>query len=342
MPGLNRSIVYRLAALAAGMGALCGPAAAELPEDLQAAVSLQAGLDRNGFGVGPVDGSEGARTLGALRDFCKARKMTEAAARSALTLSDEPDVATYTVTDEDGTLLGGAPKDWQEASTLPRMGHDSMDQVIAERFHASPRLIRRMNPAVSNWDRSLSGVAVDVPNTREDTWHPAAARLEVDCRGLRLRAFDTDERLIASFPCSIAMDPSRVPVGELRVASFAPNPNYTFDPANFPESARAQEIGRKLILPPGPRNPVGVYWLGLSTPGFGVHGTPRPETIGRRESHGCFRLTNWDITTLSAMVRAGTPVRITGLQSPASPKAEQKQPAPPPSDVTPTPAGAPR
>jgi lipoprotein-anchoring transpeptidase ErfK/SrfK len=90
----------------------------------------------------------------------------------------------------------------------------------------------------------------------------------------------------------------------------APHPNYTFDPANFPESARAQEIGRKLILPPGPRNPVGVYWVSLSLPGYGIHGTPHPETIGNMESHGCFRLCNWDAQALGESLILGTPVYL--------------------------------
>jgi lipoprotein-anchoring transpeptidase ErfK/SrfK len=96
----------------------------------------------------------------------------------------------------------------------------------------------------------------------------------------------------------------------LTVATLAPRPNYTFNPANFPDSPRAQEIGRKLILPPGPNNPVGVYWVSLSQPGYGIHGTPKPATIGNMESRGCFRLCNWDAYTLGRAVRVGTPVRI--------------------------------
>jgi lipoprotein-anchoring transpeptidase ErfK/SrfK len=122
--------------------------------------------------------------------------------------------------------------------------------------------------------------------------------------------------LAASFPVSVAVDLTRAPTGELRLVAFAANPNYTFDPAVFVYDARAQEIGRKLLLPPGPNCPVGVYWMSLSAPGFGIHGTPHPETIGRRESHGCFRLTNWDILALSRMVTAGTPVKVIGLPSP--------------------------
>ena len=78
----------------------------------------------------------------------------------------------------------------------------------------------------------------------------------------------------------------------------------------FPESAEAQQLGRKLILPPGPNNPVGLAWIGLSKPGYGIHGTPAPEQVGRTESHGCFRLANWNAEYLVKLVSVGTPVRI--------------------------------
>ncbi len=296
---------------------------AQQPQNISSTAALQIALDRNGFGVGPIDGREGVRTRGALLDFCRSRHLNEKAARVALTNSPGAAFVAYEVTDDDVGELGTAPVDWAEAADVPSMAHSSMDHWLAERFHASPRYIQRLNPAVSNWDASLSGVSVTVPNARPASWHPAAARLEVDCRALRLRAFDTNDILIASFPCSIAVDSGRVPKGDLRVAAFAPDPNYTFDPVNFPESARAQEIGRKLIIPPGPKNPVGVYWLSLSAPGFGIHGTPHPETIGRRESHGCFRLTNWDILTLAQMVSAGTPVRVVNVPPPATPAPDE-------------------
>ena len=101
--------------------------------------------------------------------------------------------------------------------------------------------------------------------------------------------------MLAHFPCSIAAKVEKRPVGELHVAVVAaPNPNYTFDPAIFTDSPEAQAIGHKLVLPPGPKNQVGVEWIGLDKPGYGMHGTPNPEQIGRSESHGCFRLANWD------------------------------------------------
>ena len=90
----------------------------------------------------------------------------------------------------------------------------------------------------------------------------------------------------------------------------AENPSYTFDPEIFPESAEGRELGRKLLIPPGPNNPVGTVWIGLDAPGYGIHGTPRPEEVGRAETHGCFRLANWNAELLVKMVTIGTPVFI--------------------------------
>lgn len=284
---------------------------------LMQTASLQAALDRNGFGVGFIDGQAGARTTLALRDYARSKNLSETAARAELLASDESGTVTYTLTNEDLSKVGTAPTDWEEAEKVPSMACNCLDEVLSERFHVSRRFLQRLNPALTNWAEVTAGTVVNVPNTRPATWSASASRLEVDCTAYRIRAFGSNDDLLASFPCSIARKLHKVPAGDLTLVAFAPNPNYTFDPDNFPESARAREIGRKLIIPPGPRNPVGVYWLSLSAPGFGMHGTPHPETIGRRESHGCFRLTNWDITTLASMVEAGTPVRV--MNVPAEP-----------------------
>jgi lipoprotein-anchoring transpeptidase ErfK/SrfK len=110
---------------------------------------------------------------------------------------------------------------------------------------------------------------------------------------------------------SIARKVEKRPRGELRVTVVIPKPNYTFDPQMYPESAEAKEsLTRKLIVPPGPNNPVGLAWIGLDLPGYGIHGTPEPEKVGRTESHGCFRLANWDAVTLVGLVTVGLPVVV--------------------------------
>lgn len=280
------------------------------PANLMQTAVLQVALDRNGFGVGLIDGREGAKTAQALRDYAASRGCSPSQARKELLTGTELAFIDHALSADELARVGSAPADYLEASTVPAMACESLEEVLAEQFHISDTLLKLINIGVSNWQEVAVGTLIRVPNTRAPEWTAQAGRLVVDCHHYRVRVYDPDDQLIASFPCSIAKKLEKVPVGDLTIVSFAPNPNYTFDPENFPESPRAQEIGQKLIIPPGPNNPVGVYWLTLSAPGFGMHGTPRPETIGRRESHGCFRLTNWDIQTLARMVAEGTPVSV--------------------------------
>jgi len=137
-----------------------------------------------------------------------------------------------------------------------------------------------------------------------------AAFITIRLSDKTLEAFDANTNLLAHFPCSIARRVEKRPAGELHVEVIAPNPNYTFDPEVFPESSEARQLNRKLILPPGPNNPVGTAWIGLDKPGYGIHGTPNPEQVGRTESHGCFRLANWNAEYLLKLVSIGTLVRV--------------------------------
>src|SRR5690606_2965484 len=122
--------------------------------------------------------------------------------------------------------------------------------------------------------------------------------------------YDSATNLLAHFPCSIAARVEKRPIGQLHVLKIAENPNYLFNPSTFPESAEARQLGRKLMIPPGPNNPVGTAWIGLDKPGYGIHGTPVPEQVGRTESHGCFRLANWNATHLLQFVWSGMPVHV--------------------------------
>ena len=137
-----------------------------------------------------------------------------------------------------------------------------------------------------------------------------AARVMIQLAAHTLEIFDADGSVIAHFPVSIASRVEKRPVGELHVTVVARNPDYTFNPEVFPESEEARSLGRKLILPPGPNNPVGLAWIGLDLPSYGIHGTPKPEQVGRTESHGCFRLANWDALTLLDLVWTGLPVVV--------------------------------
>ena len=272
--------------------------------------ALQAALDRRGFGSGLIDGQPGVKTRQALLDFRYATTngIEAAAARQQLLDDPAPVFALVEVTTNDLAQVGDAPKDWEEAAELPAMACRSLTEWLSEKFHAGPGFLRQLNPGVTNWGAGLVGRRICVPNVRPAEMKFDVRQITIDTQCFRLRGYDARGRMVCSFPCSIARDRAKVPAGELKVSNVAPHPNYTFDPANFPESARAQQIGHKLILPPGPRNPVGICWVSLSQPGYGIHGTPHPESIGNMESHGCFRLCNWDAHTLGLAVTLGLPV----------------------------------
>ena len=293
-------------ALALSLAAQAAPA-----QDADRRVAaLQVALDRAGFGVGFIDNRDGGKTQAALADYRAATGMNAEQARARLLGGNEPPFRFHVVGPQDLREIGVTPTDWIEAAQCTRLACESLEEWLSERYHAKREFLRALNPSVPDWTRVPPGTRLLVPNAPIERRLPAAASVTIDCSAFRLRAYDTGGRLVASFPCSTASDLNRVPAGELRTTAFAPDPIYVFDPANYPESPRAQEIGRKLVLPPGPNSPVGVYWIGLNLPGFGIHGTRRPESIGSRESHGCFRLTNWDVVTLARMLRTGVPVTV--------------------------------
>ena len=157
---------------------------------------------------------------------------------------------------------------------------------------------------------SWPGTVLKIPDVNYPDPNNQAAYVVVHLADRYLEAYDENTNLLVHFPSSIAAKVEKRPVGELHVVAIIPNPNYTVDPALFPESAELQSIGHKLILPPGPNNPVGIAWVGLDKTGYGVHGTPIPEQVGRTESHGCFRLANWDADYLLKLVWMGMPVIV--------------------------------
>ena len=131
--------------------------------------------------------------------------------------------------------------------------------------------------------------------------------LRVSLSRREITAFDAQGRFLLLLPCSIAADKDKLPPpGEILVSTMVPKPNYTYKPDFTPKGAKV----RKLILPPGPNNPVGAVWIGLSLPGYGIHGTPKPEQIGRAESHGCFRLANWNAQRLYDICDPGVSVVV--------------------------------
>ena len=287
----------------------------ETPTAGQPATNLlvaQIALAAQGISCGSLDGVGGAQTAAALRAFQMQHGLEQTGwldrdTRRELT-TDRAPLITYIITAAELARLAPLPTTWLAKSQAAELDYETVLELVAEQSHAHPNLIRRLNPSV-NWDAVSAGTELVVPHAA----YPPARRanlVRVSLGQHWIRAFDSQGNLLAHFPCSIGRIAEKRPVGELHVAVAVKNPNYTFDPAVFPESAEAREIGRKLVVPPGPNNPVGVAWIGLDRPGYGIHGTPGPEQVGRTESHGCFRLANWNAEYLRQMVGVGTPVWI--------------------------------
>ena len=223
---------------------------------------------------------------------------------------DAPSYTNYVVTAEDLASLQPLGKTWLAKSQQNSLAYESILELVAEKSQSNPKLVRWLNPQV-DWAHVAAGTSLRMVNADYPAVDQKAAFLRIYLAGRQLQAYDANSNLLIHFPCSIAARVDKRPLGEeLHIAAMAPNPNYTFDPAVFPESAEARELGRKLILRPGPNNPVGTVWLSLDKAGYGIHGTPRPEEVGRTESHGCFRLANWNAEYLMKLVSVGTPVFV--------------------------------
>jgi len=280
---------------------------------VQTILETQIALVRLGISPGSIDGVAGSQTRSALMAFQKKEGLTpsgllDADTKAALLIS-LPAMTEYTVTAEDLARLLPVPKTWLEKSQLPRLDFENIAELLGEKAFSSPHLIRALNPNV-NWSNLLAGTTVTIPQVEYPPVAGRAALVKISLQECVLEAFDGESNLLVHFPCSIGRLAEKRPAGELHVAVLALDPNYTFDPEVFPESPEAQALGRKLIIPPGPNNPVGVAWIGLDRPGYGIHGTPAPEQVGRTESHGCFRLANWNAAYLAKFVWIGMPVLV--------------------------------
>lgn len=277
------------------------------------ALELQLALGRAGFSPGSIDGTIGSQTRSALRAFQRRERLPatgqlDEATRARLAFVP-PAYATVIVTGADLAELRPLSPTWLGKSQQDRLGYENVLELVAERARTHPGLIRRLNPQV-DWLAVLPGLSVVVPRPQPLPVAGKAARIRISLSERTLEALGADGRVLAHDPCSIARLVEKRPVGELRVVVVIPRPSYTFNPDVFPESPEARQLGHKLILPPGPNNPVGTVWIGLDRPGYGIHGTPRPEEVGRTESHGCFRLANWNVEHLAQLVVVGTPVLV--------------------------------
>jgi lipoprotein-anchoring transpeptidase ErfK/SrfK len=334
MPRVLKSVVPKLCL---GIATLCLIGAAPQPPssgiDLNV-LHVQVLLDRLGFGPGVIDGKGGWSLAQALRGFQSARGLPVTGKIDEPTLQllhryravRPTRMLTVAPGDVAGPFIGRLPKEPADQAKLSTLGYANALEKLAEQFHTTPATLIALN---SPSTRLGPGVRIRLPNVlpssrdypanlppawrktlselNVDASQPQAKLVVVDKSDGALKLYDGADRLIAQFPATMGSEHDPLPLGKWTIKGAAYNPPFHYNPKLFWD---ADDGDSKQLLPPGPNGPVGVIWLDLSKPHYGIHGTPNPEKIGRSESHGCIRLTNWDAARLSLMVKPGTPARF--------------------------------
>jgi lipoprotein-anchoring transpeptidase ErfK/SrfK len=280
-------------------------------------LAFQVLLDREGFSPGQIDGQPGSNFTHAIKALQDARKLTASGQADCDTWralnggeSAEAAITTYTVTDDDvkGPFEEQIPKSLAEQAKLPSLGYRSAVEMLAERFHASPALLQRLNPGPI-----AAGRAIRVPAVTpfDPDAKPAAAAatgavtIRVTKEDSSLRVTRGDGTVVLFAPVTTGSEHDPLPTGDYKVVGVSWHPPFHYNPDLFWDAKATDE---KATIKPGPNNPVGVAWISLSLEHYGIHGTPEPGNVGHTESHGCVRLTNWDAARVVALVKPGTPV----------------------------------
>jgi lipoprotein-anchoring transpeptidase ErfK/SrfK len=282
--------------------------AASAPTGPSATLEMQVRLDRASFSPGEIDGTTGPNFTRALDAYRRAHHLGAgiAGVRAALIKDDPADpLVDYTITTEDaaGPFLDHIPTEPAEQAALPSLSYTSLIEMLGERTHASPALLKRLNPRAS----FTAGETIRVPNVATGATSPrgAADRVVVARAASGLTVYDKAGHIVFFAPVTSGSEHDPLPLGNWTVKGVSHNPSFHYNPALFWD---AEPGDSKTTIPPGPNGPVGTVWIDLSKPHYGIHGTAEPGQVGHTASHGCVRLTNWDAEIVAAMVRTGTRV----------------------------------
>ncbi len=285
-------------------------------------------LDMAGFSPGVIDGRRGSSLSEAIQGFQEANGLTkngklDGATRRALLQASRPSTIMVKLSPEQvaGPFVYPFPKDPEDQAKLPMMSYRNMLEKVAEAYHTTPRTIvalngpqkligpgqvlRLPNVVPKSADYNVHGKDEMVPWMKllnVDTSLPKGDHVVVDKSEGLLKVMDESDRMIAQFPVTTGSSHDPLPLGTWKATTYAYLPPFNYQPDLFWDVSNEKDEQR---LPPGPNGPVGLAWLDLTKEHYGIHGTPEPQTIGKTQSHGCLRMTNWDVLRLSQMLKPG-------------------------------------
>jgi len=277
-------------------------------------LAAQVALDRAGFSPGEIDGRSGQNLQRALAAFQMEHQLPTTGQLDDATWKQLTEAAggaqplvEYSITDADvaGPFTPNIPPTLPEQASLDALNYRSPLEAIAERVHSSVALLQRLNPRATF---ELTGERIMVPNVSATA--PAAASsgaitVFVTKGSSSLTVEDAGGHVLFHAPVTSGSEHDPLPIGTWKVNGVQRNPKFHYNPDLFWDATPGDA---KAMIPPGPNNPVGVIWIDISKPHYGIHGTPEPSKIGHVESHGCVRLTNWDAERVAQWVKPGTRV----------------------------------
>ncbi|HWS72593.1 MAG TPA: L,D-transpeptidase, partial [Thermoanaerobaculia bacterium] len=279
-------------------------------------LKTQVYLDRADFSVGPLDGRWGKNSAVSVWWFQRTHGLPETGDVDEATFralagaaGGVPVLKEYrlTASDTKGPFVS-IPEDVYDKERLDCLCYESLKELLSEKFHTTQEFLEIVNPDVK-FSQLREGDSIIVPNVREPltTDRPDIAKIVISVAGNSFNGFDANNRLVFHGPTTLGnkYDPS--PDETVKVVGIAQDPHFHYQPTLFHE---VPDTDPEANLQPGPNSPVGVVWMALSKPHFGIHGTSDPDSIGYASSHGCVRLTNWDAEEVSHRITNGVLVEF--------------------------------